>query len=325
MTDVCLLTAALLVQRASLQEHPIAPDVAAIAPSAPRECHSPSVRPMAAVPIEDGQFPIFSSNWQTTLAPVAESLLPVPASEAIASPAPAQRPRPYSGSQLYQQRVAALRAGRTYTRLVPDSFQDQWLDAQEQPTYEQWVDLLKREAIAMAQGQGHNRLTVLVGDSLYLWYPTEQLAGDRFWLNQGISGDTTAGVLRRLQSFASTRPDIIHVMVGINDLRRGATDAAVVTNLQRIMRQLRQTHPHSRILIHSLLPTRLPNIAPSRILQINQAVAHLAHQERVDYLDVHAYFVDAGGGLRPDLTTDGLHLNDRGYATWAIAWRSLVR
>ncbi|MBD2459415.1 lysophospholipase [Oscillatoria sp. FACHB-1407] len=227
--------------------------------------------------------------------------------------------RPRSGSQLYRQRVVALRSGRTYTRLPANSFWESWSQATQQPTYEQWVSLLAQEAGAMARGQGSNRLTILLGDSLYLWYPSEQLAGDRFWLNQGISGDTTAGVLRRLSAFANTRPDTIHVMVGINDLRRGATDAEVINNSRQIMRQLRRNHPNAEIIIHSILPTRLAAIPSSRIHRINTTIAAIAKQERVDYLDLLGYFADAQGDLRRDLTTDGLHLNPRGYATWQWA------
>lgn len=234
-------------------------------------------------------------------------------------PATLITPRPASGSQLYQQRWAALRAGRLYTRLPANSFYEAWVNAQQQPTHEQWIHLLAQEAQVMAQSQGNNRLTVLLGDSLSLWFPPERLQRDRFFLNQGISGDTTAGVLRRLPALARTRPDTIHVMVGINDLRRGDPDEVVLARLQQIMRQLRQQHPQARVVVHSILPTRLPTLPGHRIRRFNQTLAAIAQQERVQYLDLQGYFADAEGNLRPDLTTDGLHLNPQGYAMWQLA------
>lgn len=227
--------------------------------------------------------------------------------------------RPATGSQLYQQRVIALRSGRLYTRLPASSYQNAWLSVTTQPTYEQWARLLAAEAGSIARGQGSNRLTVMVGDSLYLWYPQEQLSSDRFWLNQGISGDTTAGVLRRLSAFAQTRPDRIQVMVGINDLRRGATDDQVLNNLRQIMRQLRHAHPHAQIFVQSILPTRLAAIPARRIWRINDRLAQITRQEGVDFVDLQQYFADASGSLRDDLTTDGLHLNPQGYAMWQTA------
>lgn len=253
---------------------------------------------------------------------VAPSPAPVPTLTDIA---PARRIRPQSGAQQYQQRWAALRQGQTYTRIATDSFAEQWINATEQPTYEQWVTLLGYEARAMAAGQGNNRLSVLVGDSISQWFPVEQLSRDRFWLNQGISGDTTAGVLRRLSLFQDTRPADIHVMVGINDLRRGASNAEVLHNLSQIMQELRQTHPQARIWIYSILPTRLPALPPERIFALNQNLEAIARQQQVTYVDLQRFFVEEPSGiLRRDLTTDGIHLSCAGYALWQWAIGYLI-
>ncbi|NJM45007.1 MAG: hypothetical protein HC860_01655 [Alkalinema sp. RU_4_3] len=49
---------------------------------------------------------------------------------------------PRSGIQQYYQRLTALKAGRLYTRLPANSYQEVWSQAQGQPTYEQWRKLL---------------------------------------------------------------------------------------------------------------------------------------------------------------------------------------
>ncbi|HEY9761114.1 MAG TPA: GDSL-type esterase/lipase family protein [Trichocoleus sp.] len=227
--------------------------------------------------------------------------------------------RPRTGSQLYVQRRAALRAGKLYTRISPNEFADQWQMATERPTYQQWQDLLAQEAQSIAMGQGNNQLAIIVGDSLSLWLPPEWLSRDRFWLNQSISGETSAQILRRLPNFAATRPNTIHVMAGVNDLKQGASDEAVVNNLRLIMQQLRQQHPQARIVMYSILPTRLPRISSDRIRRVNQQVAVIAAQQGVDYLDLQSEFVDAQGNLDRALTTDGVHLNPQGYQLWHSA------
>lgn len=234
--------------------------------------------------------------------------------------------RPSSGSQLYAQRLEAIRQGKTYTRLPANSFQDIWQNATYHPHYEDWLALLAKEADAMARGQGSNRLTIMLGDSLSQWFPNDQLPSDRFWLNQGISGDTSAGVLRRLSLIDQTQPDVIHVMVGINDLRAGATDAELLTNLQKIMAELHQRHPSAQVYVHSLLPTRLPAIPNDRITALNEAIAQIAQDENVAYLDLQTTFSDDDGNLRLELTTDGLHLSRYGYALWqsALRWFQLA-
>lgn len=247
------------------------------------------------------------------------NILPSPSTFIPVAPA-----RPLTGGQLYQQRLAALQAGKTYTRLPVNSFQDVWMNATEQPTYEQWVDLVHQEAKALAAGQGSSQVSVLVGDSLSLWFPPEMLSGDRFWLNQGISGDTTTGILRRLSALDEIRPDTIHVMAGINDLRRGATDAEVVNNLRLIMQELKQKHPQARIIVHSILPTRLAALPTDRIRRINVAIAAATEEEGAFYLNLQPSFIDATGILNRDLTTDGLHLSVQGYERWGTIISSII-
>jgi lysophospholipase L1-like esterase len=232
---------------------------------------------------------------------------------------PTVRQTPASGSQMFRQRIAALRSGRLYTRISPDSYRSAWIGATAKPTYEQWKQLLAQEARALARGQGNNRLSIIVGDSLSLWFPSSQLPSNQFWLNQGISGDTTNGILKRLSAFAQTRPDTIYVLAGVNDLRRGISDGEITANLNRIVRRLRQNHPQAQVVVQSILPTGLYTISNDRIQRINQRLAAIARQEGAYYLDLYSLFVDGEGTLNRELTTDGLHLNQQGYQVWQLA------
>lgn len=229
---------------------------------------------------------------------------------------------PTSGPQLYQQRRSALRAGRLYTRLPDNSFRSQWIGATEQPSYEQWRQLLAAEARAVGKGQGNTGLTVVLGDSLSLWMPSQSLPQDQLWLNQGISGDTTTGILQRLHFFQGTRPQRIYVMAGINDLLQGASDATVVGNLHEIMYRLRQQHPQAEIVVQSILPVG-GRVSNDRIRSINDRVAQLARQEGVLYANLNPYFADGTGAMRRDLTTDGIHLTALGYGLWQVLWQQV--
>ncbi|HEY9691734.1 MAG TPA: GDSL-type esterase/lipase family protein [Oculatellaceae cyanobacterium] len=222
---------------------------------------------------------------------------------------------PVSGTQLYFQRLAALKTGRIYTRVFEDQFSFN-VKTTRKPTYEEWKKLLSVEARAIASGQGANHLSILVGDSLSLCFPIERLSGNRFWLNQGISGDTSGGILRRLSAFAKTRPDAIYLMAGINDLRKGAKDNTILNNYRQILRYLRRNHPQSFVVVQSILPTRLNSAFNQRIRNLNEKLLIMAHQEGANYLNLQVVFSDTQGNLRRDLTTDGLHLSLRGYELW---------
>ena len=233
---------------------------------------------------------------------------------------------PTSGSQLYLQRIAALKAGKLFTRLRADSFQSVWAKnvgtkapTLPQPTHEQWKRLLQQEAKAVAKGQGANRLSILLGDSLSLWFPSERFPGTQLWLNQGISGENSGQILRRLSAFAQTRPKTIYVLAGINDLRQGVTDEVILNNLRQIVQRLRQNHPQSQVVVQSILPTRLSAVPNERILNLNQQLATIAQQEGAGYLNLHRLFIDEQGEMRQDLTTDGIHLSHQGYEVWQEA------
>jgi acyl-CoA thioesterase-1 len=60
--------------------------------------------------------------------------------------------------------------------------------------------------------------------------------------NEGINGDTAAGALRRFDTAIAPGTDIAIVEFGTNDLRRGATKAAVRARVAEIVRSLRARH-----------------------------------------------------------------------------------
>ncbi|MER3433119.1 MAG: lysophospholipase [Leptolyngbya sp. ERB_1_1] len=196
-------------------------------------------------------------------------------------------------------------------------------------TYQDWVDLLGKEAQAMIKKKP-DRLIVLAGDSLTLWFPQDLLPTDYTWLNQGISGETSAGLAKRLKLFDQAKPQAIFVMVGINDLLRGESDQEVLDAQEDTIKQLKKSHPKSTIVMQSVLPrakepittanaTKVEALSNDRIYQFNRRLAALANETRVEFLDLQPLFADKEGFLRSDLTTDGLHLSTQGYLVWRSA------
>ena len=199
-------------------------------------------------------------------------------------------------------------------------------------TYEQWLEVLKQEAAAVAKKQPE-RLTVLLGDSLSLWFPADQLPVDRSWLNQGISGDTTALMINRLSFLDETKPQTIFVMAGINDFKKGSTVDEVVESYRTLLQNLKQKHASSEIVVQAVLPhgaemtamddrDQVLAIPNDQIVKFNQKLASLAKEEQLLFLNLHPLFADKEGFLRSDLTTDGLHLNPSGYMVWSTAMQT---
>jgi lysophospholipase L1-like esterase len=203
------------------------------------------------------------------------------------------------------------------------------LGQRHQLNYQQWVALLEKEAEVIAD-QKPETLSILIGDSLSLWFPSELLPKERSWLNQGISGETSAGLMNRLELLDKTQPEVIFVMIGINDLIRGVKDKTILANQQLIIRYLQQVHPQAKIVVQSILPhssdkvtwegrDRLLKIPNSRIRELNRQIKAIAQDEGIIYLDLYPLFADTEGNLQIELSTDGLHLNPQGYVVWRNA------
>ncbi|MBE9127176.1 MULTISPECIES: GDSL-type esterase/lipase family protein [unclassified Coleofasciculus] len=207
------------------------------------------------------------------------------------------------------------------------------LGPRHQLDYQQWVSLLEQEADVIAE-QKPSQLAILLGDSISLWFPSELLPPNQKWLNQGISGETSEGLLNRLEVLDKTQPEIIFVMIGINDLIRGVKDDTILANQRLILRYLHQSHPQTQVVVQSILPhsgkqatwegrDRLLAIPNHRIQDINQRLKAIAQSEGAIYLDLYSLFADSEGNLKTELSTDGLHLSPQGYLVWHYALQVL--
>jgi lysophospholipase L1-like esterase len=200
-----------------------------------------------------------------------------------------------------------------------------------QYTYTQWLEVLGKEAGAMAKAKPEH-LTVLLGDSLSLWFPAEMLPSDRVWLNQGMSGENSAGLLKRLKLLDEVQPETIVVMVGINDLIKGTSDEQILDNYRQIIKDLKEKHPKTTIVVQSVLPhggdrvatidrEQVLQLSNERIYQFNQKLSGLTAETEVLFLNLHPLFTDADGLMQADLSTDGLHLKRQGYFVWRSAFQ----
>lgn len=196
-------------------------------------------------------------------------------------------------------------------------------------TYEDHVAHLGTRAKAMA-AKNPEHLTVLLGDSLSLWFPGELMPGKRVWINQSISGERTEGLLNRLKLLKDNDIEAVFLMIGINDLIWGEADEDIIKNYKEIVRQLKVKHPKTQIVVQSILPhsgenstwesrDKLMALESDRIVSMNNTLKKIAKDSGAYYLDLYPIFVTGEGRLRPDLTTDGLHLNREGYLVWRSA------
>ncbi|MFO1505115.1 MAG: GDSL-type esterase/lipase family protein [Steroidobacteraceae bacterium] len=189
----------------------------------------------------------------------------------------------------------------------------------------------KHDANLAVARQGDAEL-LFMGDSITDFWRNEQgpYAGkavfDKYFgkwkvANFGIAGDTTQGVLYRLQhgEGQGIKPRAIMLMIGTNNTARNSA-AEIAEGVGAVVLELQKDFPEARLLLLGIFPRGRPN-DPVRatIADINRSIARLDDGRRVFYRDIGAGFLDESGVIATDIMSDGLHPTSKGYEIWAQA------
>jgi lysophospholipase L1-like esterase len=159
---------------------------------------------------------------------------------------------------------------------------------------------------------------VLLGDSKTAFGPWDDLIGPCF--NRGVSGMTTAQLLKYLPDLVPGYPDEIRIELGVNDfLLAGIGPYVSYRNYVKILEWIRDNRPAARVTVYSTLPTRRPYFN-QRITILNDLLsAYIAGQgegSMIAWIDLWPAMTDEQGLLRREFTVEGIHLNAQGYLQW---------
>jgi acyl-CoA thioesterase-1 len=165
------------------------------------------------------------------------------------------------------------------------------------------------------------RVIVAFGDSLTagLGVPVEQSYPSRLAerlkaegynyrvVNAGVSGDTTAGGLRRVDWALRLKPEIVILELGANDALRGQDLAAVRANVDELV--VRFQSAGTRVLVAGMrLP---PNYGPRYGGEFQRIFEDVARRRGTALMP---FFLDGVAGLPRLNQPDGIHPTAEGYS-----------
>lgn len=159
--------------------------------------------------------------------------------------------------------------------------------------------------------------TVMLGDSLterFDWQGSINASGSV--RNRGIAGDTSDGVLARLEELHAAQPRAVFLMIGTNDLWTSNSPRKVAGNIEQIISELRTNNPEVAIYLQTVLPLRSEPALNRKVQQINARLVELAGDSDIELIDTYAHFRDGNGLLAQEFTDDGVHLTGVAYARW---------
>jgi acyl-CoA thioesterase-1 len=136
--------------------------------------------------------------------------------------------------------------------------------------------------------------------------------------NAGVSADTSAGGLARLDWSLADHPDAVILELGSNDMLRGVPPAETEKNLRAILTKLKAAHV--KVLLTGMVAQH--NLGADYVKQFDTIYPRLAKDYNVLF---YPFFLD-GVALNPKLNqADGMHPNPAGVKVIVARMLPLVK
>ena len=135
--------------------------------------------------------------------------------------------------------------------------------------------------------------------------------------HEGHSGwQAQNGAQNAYNIFQSTRPDIVLLDLGANDVEQGQDNAQTIEELRQIIQAARAVNPYTIILIAQPSPGMVNN---HELRKLNRMIRMLAREENRPESLVRPVNLNSGFNTERD-TFDGVHPNETGELKIARRW-----
>ncbi|QTN32426.1 hypothetical protein HZ994_08815 [Akkermansiaceae bacterium] len=186
---------------------------------------------------------------------------------------------------------------------------------------------------------------VFFGDSITWSWSLGPATGKKVWeetygkykpINMGNSGDITPVMLHRVShgnlAFpAGKEPKVAVLLCGTNNFTVNQSDGGkvrwelgpdcppedVAAGIRAIAQAFREKLPSTKVIVLGILPVK-HTAKRAKCEKVNEILASHAYPKgEVVFLDIGKHFLLPDGSQNEKLFTDGTHLTEEGYRTWA--------
>jgi acyl-CoA thioesterase I len=138
-------------------------------------------------------------------------------------------------------------------------------------------------------------------------------------MNAGVSGETSAGGLSRINWLLKRPVDILVLELGANDGLRGQSVEATKANLIGIINRLREKYPEAKTLLGGMQVP--PNMGTDYANAFKAVFPEIAEETGAHLIP---FILDGVGGMKELNLPDGIHPNQEGQALIKkIVWEHL--
>ncbi|MGC9342908.1 MAG: GDSL-type esterase/lipase family protein [Bacteroidales bacterium] len=171
---------------------------------------------------------------------------------------------------------------------------------------------------------------IFLGDSLTEWGHWSNLFPGINVINEGIAGNTTSDIIKRIDLIEGKGASKLFLMIGINDLANGTPVPKILENYEIIIDRIKNIFPETDIFLLSTLPMkfskfRQEGLSRENLEKLNKGIMRIAAKNRMSWIDMVPAFSDEKGNLLSRYTSDGLHLSIDGYLKWKDELNDYIR
>ena len=127
-------------------------------------------------------------------------------------------------------------------------------------------------------------------------------------INAGLSGETSAGGLSRIDWVLRQPIDVFVLELGANDGLRGLPLDQTKKNLQAIIDKVKAKYPKAKIVLAGMMVP--PNMGPAYSDQFKKVYPELAERNKCHLIP---FLLDGVGGNEKLNQSDGIHPNEEGH------------
>src|SRR3982751_6562399 len=198
--------------------------------------------------------------------------------------------------------------------------------AKDEKILQDWANLgryRQENSLVPSPGETESRV-VFMGDSITdawgrshgVFFPGKP------YVNRGISGQTTPQMLIRFRpDVIALKPKVVVILAGTNDIA-GNTGPETLEEIEGNLESMAQLAKVNNIsvVLSSVMPVcdyirpQTSKRPPQQIGALNAWIKAYCASHQCVYLDYYSTMVDDHNMLKKELTFDGLHPNDAGYA-----------
>jgi lysophospholipase L1-like esterase len=154
----------------------------------------------------------------------------------------------------------------------------------------------------------------MLGDSITLGGNWSVVFKNKGVVNFGIGGDTTRGVLNRIDTIINQKPKKVFILIGINDLNKGYSVNEIVLNYNKIITKL-QNKDIEVFVQSTIFVGNKKNKLNNNVLLLNQKLQTICKNKKLVYIDLNK-FLSKNQKLDSKFSIDDVHLNNNGYKIW---------